>query len=556
MLSQLYIRDFAIVTQMELDLDSGFTVLTGETGAGKSILVDALALALGERADKGSVRSGCKRAEVSASFELPAEHEAIRWLRNNDLSDDGQCLLRRVVESEKSSKAYVNGRPVPIQIQKELGELLVDIHGQHEHQSLLKREQQRLMLDDYAALDDEVNRLKLLYQTSKELQNRLDTLKQQSRDRESRIELLQHEVKELDELGLGDSEMAQLGDEHARLANGASLIEGTQSLVHELYDNDELSVSHRLGVMISSLESLAEHDARLEQIADLLGEANIQVDEAANQLHQYVNNLDLDPQRLQWLDSRIAAIQHLSRKHRVKAEELPALLVKLKQELADIEDADTNLVKLESELTRAKEDYLKLASEVSKVRRSASKRLAEQVTENMRELGMPGGRFGVDFISLDEGSFGPYGMERIDFLVSANPDQPLKKLNKVASGGELSRVSLALQVVIADLGRIPTLIFDEVDVGIGGSVAEIVGGLLRTLGKSRQVLCITHLAQVAALGDQHLQVSKQLKDGRTNTDIRSLPEEERIQEIARMMGGLEISQQTLDHAQDMLERAS
>ena len=556
MLSQLYIRDYAIVPKMELSLAPQLTVLTGETGAGKSIVIDALALALGERAVSGVIRHGCQRAEIIASFDLKPKQDAARWLQANELFDDQECVLRRVISADKPSKGYINGRPVPIQMLRELGELLVDIHGQHEHQSLLKRDAQRQILDDYADLTGSARLLGEHYEGIKSLQARLQTLRKQSSDRAARIELLRYQVNELETLALGTDEVAALEEEHARLANGAALLEGVQGAAYVLYDDDEHSLSHVLSQTINKLEGLTQHDVKLEESVMLLNEAAIQVNETATQLHQYLDGLELDPQRLAWVDQRLAVITDLARKHQVEGQALPQVLERLSQELDDIEDADTNIARLETESAQAQEAYLSLAKEISAQRGTAAARLAEAVSGHMQDLGMPGGTFAVELLPLAEGEFSSYGLERVEFRVSANPGQPLQLLAKVASGGELSRVSLALQVVIASLGRIPTLIFDEVDVGIGGGVAEIVGKELRALGKSRQVFCITHLAQVAAQGDQHMQVSKLNRDGLTITEVQPLPGEERVKEIARMIGGVEISQQTLAHAEDMLNRAS
>jgi len=556
MLQYLYIRDFAIVHKLELALEPGLTVLTGETGAGKSILIDALALALGERADSGTIRYGCTRAEVSASFRLNPSHDAAHWLKEYDLFAEEECVLRRVLEAEKPSKGFINGRPVPIQMLRELGEFLVDIHGQHEHQSLLKRDAQRQILDDYAGLTATVQALAGHYHEVKSLEDRLETLKHQSADREARIELLRYQVNELKVLGLQTDEFPQLEDEHTRLAHGATLLEGAQSAVQALYDDEETSAAQLIARVNNKIESLSQFDPKLGEISGLLNEATIQLDEAAARLHHYVDGLELDPKRLDWLDQRLASAHDLARKHKVRPEELPGVLMRLETELGDIEDFDVNLAKLEDTLRQQRETYLKNAKEVSDGRTAAAKKLAQAVTKKMQDLGMPGGKFEVALTPLPAGELSPHGLERTEFLVSANPGLPAKPLAKVASGGELSRVSLALQVVLANLGRIPTLIFDEVDVGVGGRVAEIVGQLLRALGQSRQVLVITHLAQVAALGHHHLQTSKHMQDKQASVSVSPLMDTERVQEIARMLGGIEISQQTLAHAEDMLSRAS
>jgi len=544
MLQHLSIRDVVLLDRLELELEPGLTVLTGETGAGKSIVIDALALALGER------------AEVTAAFALKPSSPAAKWLKTQELFDDGECLLRRVVEADKPSKAFINGRPVPVQQLRELGDLLVDIHGQHEHQSLLKREVQRDTLDAYAGLEDTAAHVAESYRALQTFAERLETLRQQSADREARLELLRFQVRELEALNLKAEEVPQLEEEHARLAHGAELVEGVQAVTQALYDDEEQSLSRALTRAMTRLETLSKHDPRLNDIHALLAEASIQIDEAASRLHQYLDGLELDPQRLEQVERRMSSVHELSRKHRMKPEELPALAQKLRTELDDIENYDANLGKLEDEVKSARAAYLKLAKELSKGRQQAAGKLGKAVTQHMQELGMPGGKFEVTLAPLPEGELSANGLERVEFLVSANPGQPAKPLNKVASGGELSRISLALQVVLAGLGKIPTLIFDEVDVGVGGRVAEIVGLKLRALGQTRQALVITHLAQVAAQGDHHLQVSKAANKSATRVDIKALTDAERVNEIARMIGGVEISKQTLAHAKDMLERAS
>lgn len=556
MLSHLYIRDFTIVSQLEINFAKGLTVLTGETGAGKSIIIDALALVLGQRADNRVVRHGCQRAEITASFELDGNSDAALWLKDHDLFGDGECIVRRIIELDKPTKGFINGRPTPMQQLRELGDGLVDIHGQHEHQSLLKRDNQRQVLDDFAGISQAVSDLTTSYRLLTSLQDRLKALRDQKEDRSARIELLQYQVQELEQLDLQDDSISSIEEEHTRLANGAELLEGVQSISQELYDNETGSVSQVLGNAIRKLEGLSEHDPKLGELMTLLTEASIQVDEAASGLHNYIDDLELDPQRLEWLDQLLASIQDLSRKHQVTAEELPKVLPRLQVELSDIADFDVNLAKLEDEIEQVKARYVDQARHISEERQTAAAKLGENVSARMQDLGMLGGQFSIALTSLNEGEMGVTGLERIEFLVSANPGQPLLPLSKVASGGELSRISLALQVIIATVGRIPTLIFDEVDVGIGGRVAEIVGQQLHQLGQSRQVMCITHQAQVAAQGDQHLQVTKKSHDDETVSRIQQLTEGDRVGEIARMIGGIEISQQTRDHAEDMLSRAS
>jgi len=556
MLAYLYIRDFAIVRELSLAFEPGYTVLTGETGAGKSILIDALALVLGDRADSDVIRHGCQRADVSAGFALQPSHDASKWLKEHDLFDEPECVLRRVVEVEKPSRGFINGRPVPIQMLRELSDYLVDVHGQHEHQSLLRRDAQRQILDDYAGLEESVRRIEGQYHEMQSLRERLEALKQQTADREARVELLRYQVREFDALGLTADEIPALEEEHARLANGAELIEGVQTVTQIMQENEEMSVSQQLARAIRQLESLGQYDARLGEIVALLNEAAIQIDEAGGRLRHYLDSLELDPVRLQTVERRLSTVHDLARKHKVKPEELPAVHARLRTELSDVENLDTSLGQLQDKLKNARATYLKEAKDISRGRETAAKKFARVVTDEMQELGMPGGKFSVALAALPEGEAGAYGLERIEFLVSANPGLPARPLAKVASGGELSRICLALQVVLAGAGRIPTMIFDEVDVGIGGRVAEVVGRKLRALGQTRQVLCITHLAQVAAQGAQHVLVQKRNEGKVTLAEAMPLGDRERTLEIARMIGGVEISKQTLAHAKDMLTRAS
>ncbi len=557
MLETLHIRDFAIVTSLELALEPGVTVLTGETGAGKSILIDALALALGGRADVGVIRHGAERAEVAAGFAIKPSSDAARWLKAHDLDADGECLLRRVVESERSSKGFINGRPVPIQMLRELGEHLVDIHGQHEHQSLLRRDAQREILDDYAGLTAAVAVLGDHYESLQALESRRAALLQRAGDRGARVELLRYQVQELDTLNLTRQEIPELEAEHARLAHGAELVDGVHAAVQALDDDESAAVLGQVARLQSRIEALTHIDERLSEVGMLLNEAGIQLDEATRRLRHYLDALEPDPERLQFVENRIGAIHELARKHRVRAEELPEVLERLRTELNDVEDYDANLARLDQDLADTRATYTAAAREVSAKRTAAAQKLAREVSKHMQELGMPGGRFEIALNALPAGELSPQGLERVEFLVSANAGQPVKPLAKVASGGELSRISLALQVVMARLGRIPTLIFDEVDVGVGGRVAEIVGLQLRALGKSRQVLCITHLPQVAALGEHHLRAAKQSrKGGATAATVEHLRDNERVLEIARMLGGIEISKTTIAHAEDMLNRAT
>ena len=554
MLTHIHIWNFAIVEQLNMELQNGLTVLTGETGAGKSILLDALNLSLGDRADTNVIRHGAEKAEISVTFDTANAAEAENWLQEHELSSEQECIIRRVISNKGSSKAFINGKPATIQQLRELGEMLVDLHGQHEHQSLLKATVQRQLLDDYADHNELVNQIGTAYKSWQQLQNELQRLSEAQRDRNEKLELLRYQVDELDKLALTEHELPELENEHKKLANAASLINQCEKTLYTLEDNEQGAVNQLLSHTSSDMQHLCNTDANLKSIAEMLESALIQSREASSELRDYMDQLDIDPQRLEDIDQRLGTIRELSRKHHVHEEELPALLPELKQQLDNLENAESRLSNLEQDIQDAAKQYQQLATRLSKSRTKAAKELSTKVTQSMQELGMEGGHFTVQ-LSTEE-TYSPHGMEKVDFMVSANPGQPVKALTKVASGGELSRISLAIQVITAQNSRIPTLIFDEVDVGIGGRVAEIVGRLLRELGTHQQVICVTHLPQVAALGQQHLQVSKQKATDTTISQIIQLDKQQRIEEIARMMGGIEITEQTLSYAEEMLSKVS
>ncbi len=554
MLTHLQIRNFALVEQIELELKPGMTVLTGETGAGKSILLDALGLALGNRADTGLIRHGASRAEITIEFELADRPEVWEWLEAHDLDDETACQIRRIISADGRSRGYINGRTAPLQLLRELGEMLVDIHGQHEHQSLLRRDMQRQLLDEYAGHGKLLTGLAALHHNWRTLQDKLEQLQQANQDRDSRMGLLSYQVQELEALGLTAGELAELEQEHQRLANANQLLEECQQALDILYENEQLSASSLLAQASQRVESLQKVDNRLQGVAELLSNAVIQAEEAASELRHYLADIELNPQRLSWVEERLATIYELARKHHVEAEQLAGLLPGLQQQLEELEQMDIRLTELQSAIDAAVGEYSALAGKLSSSRRKAAKKLGKAVTGNMQLLGMEGGRFEVRLIPQESNELSPLGRERIEFWVSANPGQPLKLLSKVASGGELARISLAIQVITAQNASIPTLIFDEVDVGIGGGVAEIVGRQLRQLGSYCQVICVTHQPQVAALAHHHLQVSKKSSNKQTHTLIQPLDSEQRVQELARMVGGVEITPQTLSHAREMIER--
>lgn len=556
MLTHIHIWNFAIVEALDIELESGLSVLTGETGAGKSILLDALGLALGDRADSSVIRHGQKRAEISVTFDTSKASNAEAWLKEHELDSENECIIRRTVSEKGPSKAFINGKPATVQQLRSLAEMLVDLHGQHEHQSLMKAEVQQQLLDDYAHHKDLLTQVSSNYKNWNKFNSEYKRLSSAKNEQDHRLDLLRYQVNELETLNLQTGESQQLDIEYKRLSNASQLLQTTEQTLIALEESDEGSISQQLNHFTVELQQLGKTDNKLNDIADLLDGAMIQINEASSELHHYVDNLELDPQRLSYLDERISSIHNLARKHQVNAEELPELLERLKNELDAIENADVHLESLQQNIQQAANEYVSAANKLSKSRLKAAKVLSKKVSENMHELGMENGRFEVALNAYAADSFHANGNEQVEFLVSANPGQPPKSLTKVASGGEISRISLAIQVIAAQAMRIPTLIFDEVDVGIGGRVAEIVGHKLKELAEHRQVICVTHLAQVAALGDHHLHVSKQSDSATTISQINYLDKNLRVNELARMMGGIEITEHTLNHAKEMLSKVS
>lgn len=553
MLTHIHIRNFTIVESLELEFREGMSALTGETGAGKSILLDALGLCLGDRADSEAIRSGADRAEISASFALSSDSEAVQWLKENALDSDDECLLRRIVQQNGRSKAYINGAPVPVQSLRELGELLVDIHGQHAHQSLFRRDAQRQALDDFGALDEHQQETSRLYQKLTEITTAIERLEGNQSDYHNRLELLRFQVDELAALELTDEHIAELDTEQRRLASADQLLQTVQRVLARLYDDDN-SAQTALGLAVSDLEKLAEVDSALQNTQEILASALIQLEEGCDDLRRYLDNLELDPARLTMVEQQISQLSDLARKHRVRLEELPELFIQLTQELEQLEGAQEELETLHLQAAQTDKAYRAAAAELSAARQAAAATLSARVTGFVHELGMPGAEFSVQVEFSATGKPAHHGLDRIEFLVRTNPGQAKGPLNRIASGGELSRIGLAIQVATAKTGQIPTLIFDEADVGIGGAIAEVVGQQLRQLGTDRQVLCVTHLPQVAAQAHQHYLVSKDSEAEQTYTQVRWLEEKERVEEIARMLGGLEITDQTLSHAKEMLTR--
>jgi DNA repair protein RecN (Recombination protein N) len=550
MLNYLAIKDFAIIENLEMEFHSGFTVLTGETGAGKSILIDALEIALGGRAENHAIRHGTQRCEITLSFNLQKIPTAQQWLEQNELTSDNECIVRRIVSQDGRSRCSINGNPCPVQQLRDLGSLLVNVHGQHENQTLAKRDQQRELLDGIADNQTLGKQIKDIYLQWRQTKQTLEALQNNNKDRDARRDLLNFQLQELLALALGDHEVNELDQEHKKLANAEHLLNACQLASQNLSENDATNVLSLLHAAAVHLEKASQLDPKILNAAKLLIEATIPIEEAANELRDYVESFELNAERLTLIEQRLNKIHELARKHHIKPHELVTLTQNLQTELKQLERGEDNRQQLEEKIIELEKHYKKIAQQLTTSRKLAAEKLTKMVTAQMQKLGMRGGKFSVQLETMDE--INMHGAERIEFLVSANPGQPLQALNKVASGGELSRIGLAIQVISAQQDNTPTLIFDEVDAGIGGGTAEIVGQLLRSLGNKAQVLCITHLPQVAAQAHQHWQVKKTTQKNTTETHIQELKKTEKIQEIARMLGGVKITEQTLAHAKEML----
>jgi DNA repair protein RecN (Recombination protein N) len=555
-LVHLQIRDFAIIDAVELELAGGLTALTGETGAGKSIVVDAVMLALGARASADAVRHGAERAEVTATFDASGDEAVRRWLEEQSVAaEGGEIVLRRVVGRDGRSRQYVNGQSLPAQPVRELGDLLIDIHGQQEFLSLVRRDAQRELLDEHGGHDRLLPPVAQSAAEWRRLRDERDGLAAMARDRGARLELLHYQVGELEGLGLAPGEAAELAGERARLANRGRLAEAARNALALAYDADGADAHALAARAATQLRTGAALDPRLAEPLAVLEEGLIGLREAGAQLSAYLETLDADPSRQEQVERRLAAIEELARKHRVAAAELPAELARLRAEMAALEQSELALGGLDGRIAAALARYRESAGALSAARRGAAKKLGAAVTGLMRQLGMPGGRFEVALEANGDGEPAAAGNDRVEFLVSANPGQPVKPVAKVASGGELSRISLAVQVAAAARHARSCMIFDEVDAGIGGGVAEIVGRKLRELGGRGQVLCVTHLAQVASQAHHQLRVAK-LTDGRTSrTAVAALSADERVEELARMLGGVEITRKAREHAREMLRTA-
>ena len=553
MLKFLSVRDFVIVPLLELDFSSGFTALTGETGAGKSILIGALSLALGERGDATMVRNGCERAEIAAEFDITALPHLQTWLAGQDLAgDENVCLLRRILDVGGRSRGFINGRSATLQQLREAGEQLLDIHGQHAHQSLLRPDTQRILLDGYAGMMKDAGNVATLYRDWQALHLRRNRLSENAGMVAAERELLQFQRDELHGLSFNAAEWDETQADHARLAHAASLLE-TAAFGIEILGESDTACLAQLNALTARLRDGMTHDASLADTLQMLESAQAELQEAVYALRHYQQRLDNDPQRLHELEQRIQSVMDAARKYRVAPEHLDEALQRIELRLAEL-GGDADLAELARQEQAAQQSYLAAAQKLSAGRKRAASKLAREITAAMQTLAMQGGSFDVVLLPLTEGN--ACGMEVVEFQVAANPGVPARSLAKVASGGELSRISLAIQVATSQIASVPTLIFDEVDSGIGGRVAEIVGRLLKQLGRDYQVLCVTHLPQVAAAADHQWQVNKIVENGVTLSRIAVLDGEQRIEEIARMLGGVKLTETTRKHAAEMLGMAA
>ncbi len=552
MLLQLNIQNFAIVRSLDLEWHQGMTTITGETGAGKSIAIDALGLCLGERAITNAVRPNCKKAELSATFEVKNNPTAKQWLTEKDLALDDECILRRVISAEGRSKAYINGSQVPLVQLKEIGQLLINIHGQHDHQLLTKANEQRKIVDDYGDHNHLINEVKYYYQQWQQFSNELTKLEETKTQRESQRQLLQYQVSELDEFSLQDGEFSTLESDYQRHSHAQSILNETMQAMHSLSENEQFNVTDSLRMAIENLSTYSHIDTSLNNITNLLNESLVQIEEANIDLRHYHDKLELDPQAYALIEERYSLAVKLAKKHNVSPENLPAFHAELSQALKSISSDETRLLLVIDEIEKAQQAYLVAAQKLSRSRKKSAKKLSQLITASLQDLNMAHGKFEVEVNHNNAKALSPSGLDEVSFLVSLNPGQALEAMHKVASGGELSRISLAMQVILAQKVVTPALIFDEVDVGISGPTAAMVGAKLQQLAKNTQVICVTHLPQVACKGHQQLFVAKLTDGEHTETTVTELSEQRRVKEIARLLAGDKITENSLANAQELL----
>ncbi|MDO3384716.1 DNA repair protein RecN [Gilvimarinus sp. SDUM040013] len=553
MLTHLSVQNFTLVESLDLDFKAGMTVITGETGAGKSVLLEALGQALGDRADATRVRRGTRKADISATFDLTRIERARHWLVEQDLEQvelPSECLLRRTVTAEGRSKAYINGHPATLTQLKTLGNMLMDIHSQHEHQSLLVKDNHRRLIDEYAGHLPLADAVKQAFKHWQAQARHLESLRVNTEELSARHQLIAYQVEELDQLDLKDGELQELETERHMLANAENLLQ-TAGQLSDCLGNDEMGIQVGLGRALQLLTMLKEKPDTLQEVEQMLQEAQIQVSEALNSVELFSDDFAMDPARIAAIDDRLTTIYDIARKHRVQPEALRELHANLSTEVDQLDVSDEKLRALEADVRKLEDDYRKLAAKLTSSRRKAGKRLGEQVNQHLKQLAMEHAKLTIDFFDRSDKP-GPHGTEDVELLISTNPGQPAGSLAKVASGGELSRISLAIQVVAAENSTLASLVFDEVDVGIGGATADTVGQLLRALAERGQIFCVTHLAQVASKGHHHLQVTKISSAKSAATTLVELAGDEKVDELARMLGGARLTDASRAHAEQML----
>ncbi len=545
MLTDLSIRDYAIVQRLDIELHTGMTCVTGETGAGKSIMLDALGLCIGDRADAKAVRAGADRAEISALFSVEKLPEAQAWLDRAALLEGHECLIRRTVTAGGRSRAFINGSPATLAQCKELGELLVDLHSQHAHQSLLRRSVQRELLDAFSGTTEDATSIAEEANSIRALKHELEALRSSSNEIAERRDLLNYQIDELSELGFGDTELETLESDQKLLSNATWIMETVHAIAEQC-----AGLSDQLRSSVSQLSD-DRLGSKIDESRELVSSSQIQLDEAASELRRFLDGVELDPQRLNEVEGRLDTAYSLARKHRIRPEELTGHLETLSTELQNLEHGSQRLDDLASEIEARHARWTDNARALTEKRKQGASRLAERTMQLLAQLVMERCKVDVGFIDIDAEKLDPRGLEEVEIWIATNPGSQPGPLNKVASGGELSRISLALQVAVADKATAPTMIFDEVDVGVGGAVADVVGTLLRTLADNVQVLCVPHLPQVAAKGHQHIQVSK-AGDRVVTTSLQYLSSEERVEELSRMLGGAVITDATRENARELL----
>jgi len=553
MLTHLTIENFTLVEHLDLDLHAGMTVITGETGAGKSIVLDALAQALGDRADPDRIRAGSDRADITASFDVSGNTQAKTWLAEAELlaaENSPDCLLRRVINRDGKSRGYINGRPATVHQLRALGDMLIDIHSQHEHQSLLLKDTHRRLLDEFGQHTALAREVRLVWRSWHDLDERLAHRRHNEAEFSARFQLLHYQVGELEQLQPEAGEVERLESEQRSLANAEDILRNSHALV-AVCNDDELGLLTGLNRALQLLREMPEKTGALREAEQLLINARIQVEEAQSEVDRHLDDFSLDPERLFEVEQRLTALYDMARKHRIQAEELPAFTEQLANQLAQLQAEDGDIEVLEKQVAEALAAYQRVAASLTEKRRKAGLKLAKLVNSQLQHLAMDNAHFTVN-LDAQKNKLSANGLEEVEFLISTNPGQPPRPLAKVASGGELSRISLAIQVITAQTSATPTLVFDEVDVGIGGATGDVVGELLRQLGEKGQVICVTHLAQVASKGHHHLQVIKTSSKQSAQSTLTALSPAARTEEIARMLGGLKVTEQSLAHAREML----